>query len=246
MANNSGIKNIFKSLVEATTGGGGQDAGKLELAKTSVEKARAWAKKNYPDFDLDKEIPNFDKNYEMARKKAVQYGKTKRKDMPVIPDYNVKKFQQRLKDGYFDIRSPFASETDLKNPFPEGLRGEEAKKFLKRGLKDGSKEDDMVKVAEKKIKVKDLLPIQQQIYVDICLGETIKSGVEGTKKFISQTSYFIVSSDNKIIDGHHRFLSGMMVDPNIAVQCMVIDLPIVKLLPLSTAYGDAKGEPRNK
>lgn len=253
-------KNRFNVIINAlsekgqpkTGDGGGQEAGKLDISKTPFEKVSSWVegfiKKNKPGFDLDKELPNLEKNYNMAKKKAMG-GKTKRREMPVIEEKDVKKLQWKLKEGRIDINKPFAEDTDPSDPFPEGLKGKEAQEFLSRGLKDGSKDDDVVKVTEGKKKVKDLVPIQRQIYVDKSLGDTIKFGIETSLKFIQGQiggARFIVSSDNRIIDGHHRFLSGMILDPNMMVPCIMIDLPISKLLPMSLAFGDAVGNERNK
>ena len=56
----------------------------------------------------------------------------------------------------------------------------------------------------------------------------------------------MVSKDDRIIDGHHRFLSAVLVDPAIQVTALEIDLPIKDLLPLTLAYTDAIGNVRNK
>jgi len=235
----------YKLLVEA-----GQSSGKMELVKTNVEKAFAFAIDTFEHYGyrLPDELPDFKKNYIKAQAVAGT-GSTLRKDMPVIDEKDVHMFQKRLKDGYIDLNKPFSSDTDGKDPFPEGLKGEKALRFLEDGLKihDGSKKDDMVKVKMAKITVKDLKPIQKQIYFDKSIQGTAQFGVEGTKKFLQgEGSTFIVSSDNHIIDGHHRMLSALLVDPTMKVKCMVIDLPISVLLPLSLAYGDAIGNGRNK
>lgn len=236
---------LFKDfLIEA----GGESAGKMEIVKTPLEKAREYADILFKKAgkDLDKEIPEFDKNYEYAKSNA-KLGKTKRKDMPVIDDTDVKKLQKDLSTGRIDIAKPFYKRTNVKDPFPEGLTGEKAKYFLENGLKinDGSEKDDIVKVTQETENVGNLKPIQQQIYFDKSIGETAKSGVEKTRSFLSST-FFVVSSDNRIIDGHHRFLSGILIDPNMKVKVLRIALPINKLLPLTLAYGDAIGNVRNK
>ena len=234
----------FKTfLIEA-----GQAPGKMELVKTPLEKARDYAEKVMKENtrNLDNEIPNFDKNYENTQKITKRYGKTKRKDMPVIEDFQVKQFQRRLKAGTLDIDKPFSNEKLEKNPFPEGLTGKEAEFFVKAGIKlyDGDKDDDKVKTSIKQIRVGDLIPIQQQIYFDKSMKSTAEFGVKGTTDFL-KNSPFIASSDLAIIDGHHRWLSGNLIDPNMKVPVLVIDLPINKLLPLSKAYGDAIGNKRN-
>jgi len=222
---------------------GGEERGTMEVVNTPTEKAYEYAKKQLPT--LDKDIPDFKKNYELAQDLAGK-GRTKRKDMPVIDDKDIQQFQTRLKKGYIDINEPFSPTYDKKDPYPQGLEGFDAEDFLERGLKDKSKKDDMVEVTIKQIRVGDLKPIQRQIYFDKSMNSTAKFGVEGTKKFITTKTFFVTSDDNYIIDGHHRFLSGLLIDPNMKVNCLSIDLPIKELLPLATAYGDAIGNKRNE
>lgn len=220
---------------------GGQAPGKMELVKTSVEKAIEFARKRR--FDIS-QVPDFEKNYLAAQAKAKK-GWTQRKDMPVITDEDVKQLQHRLEMGNLDINKPFASETNPKKPFPQGLSGLKAVAFMKRGLRDGSLKDDIIDVRITKKTVSDLTPIQKQIYYDKSMGEVAKFGLKATLDFIKNKSFFITSKDNFIIDGHHRFLSAMILDPTMKVNVLEIDLPIKKLLPLSLAYGDAVGHQRN-
>ena len=226
------LKEIYKQLFEA-----GEAAGTTELRKMSLEEAIAYCKSQGLD------IPNMERNLKIAMK-LFSYGKTKRADMPVIDDKDVKDFQAKLKLGYIDLADPFSDRTDNANPFPTGLSGKEATQFMSNGLYDKVKPDDKTNVSEKSIAAKELIPIQQQVYLDKCIGSIVKFGIEGTLKFFNSTT-LITSSDNRIIDGHHRFLSALIIDPNIRLRCLVIDLPIVELLPLATAYGDAIGNKRN-
>ncbi len=228
----------------------GEAAGSMEIVKTDVKKAREFAEKSMKDSgrDLDKELPNFDKNYEKAKKLA-NLGKTVRKDMPVIEIDDVRDMQAKLAKGAIDVEKPYADDTKKKNdPFPEGLSGKEAEAWMKDGLKpfDGDAGDDIVKAKMGKKEIGDLKPIQKQIYFDKSLSATADFGAEGTRKFLTTSSIMVVSADNYIIDGHHRWLSGNLIDSKMKVPALIIDLPIDKLLPLSLAYGDALGNERNK
>lgn len=229
----------------------GAEAGKLELVKTDVEKAYAYAKVQFEKHgrDIDEQLPNFRENYIFAQQQAGT-GRTKRKDMPVIDAKDVRDFQKRLLAGKIDVRAPYDKHdyTNSNDPFPEGLSGDQAKHFLEGGLKfhDGSKPDDKIAVKNPKITVGSLSPIQKQIYFDKSIGQIAKAGVDASRKFITgNNTTFVVSSDQSIIDGHHRFLSGILIDPRLKVNTIMIDLPIAKLLPLSLAYGDARGNKRN-
>lgn len=234
---------LKKLIIEA-----GQDAGKLELVKTTPETAEAHATKEFQKSgrSIEDEMPNFLSNYKIAQQKAGT-GKTQRKDMPVVDDKDVKDFQLRLSKGYIDVSAPFATTVKGSDPFPQGLSGERAKTWLQNGLPshDGAKQsDDKVKISDTTTKVGSLKPIQKQIYFDKSIAKVAKFGVSDSLSFMKTTS-FIVSKDNYIIDGHHRFLTAMLIDPNMKVHTLKVDLPISKLLPATLAYGDAVGNKRN-
>jgi hypothetical protein len=237
------MKTFTRFILEA-----GEQAGKMELVSTSVDKAYEFAKKKFEEKgkSVDKEIPNFKKNYIFAQKQAGT-GKTLRKDMPVIDEKDIKDIQRRLKKGFIDITKPFSDETNPSNPFPDGLSGRDAQQWLSNGIKfkDGKKSDDVVKASIGKETVGKLKPIQKQIYADKSIGITATVGVEKTKDFLQNKSTFVISKDNHIIDGHHRYLSGLLVDPKMKVKVLRIDLPVKKLLPLSLSYSDAVGNKRN-
>lgn len=229
---------MYKRLFEDA-----EEAGKLEITEITVKEAINFCNKQ--NYDVLKEIPNFVKNFEEAQKKA-KMGWTKRRDMPVIETEDVKELQARLEKGNLDIYKPFSHETLKSNPFPTGLTGMEAKKWLELGLKDGSITDDQIDVIITKVSVAKLIPIQRQIYFDKAMGSTIKFGMKASINFIAHKSFFIISSNYYIIDGHHRFLSAMLINPMLRVNALKIDLPIKKLLPLTTSYSDAIGHKRNQ
>jgi hypothetical protein len=227
---------------------GGQSAGQMEIANTSLAEARKFAEKveEQNGRDLDLEIPDFDRNYEKTKDMATQ-GSTLRHNMPVIETSDVRDLQDRLQNGFLDLERPYSQDTkERSNPFPEGLHGEQADKWLEDGLKknDGDATDDVVRASQTSLTVGSLIPIQKQIYFDKSMSSTAKAGVMGTRSFLN-SQIFVVSSDNHIIDGHHRYLSAMLIDPNMQVRCLVVDLPIRELLPLCKAYGDAIGNDRN-
>ena len=231
-----------------TEGKGGASAGKLELIKTSFIKAKQYVEKKHPDFDIEKEIPNFQKNYEYAQKLA-KGGFAQRKDMPVIDNRDIKLLQKRLKSGSIDIARPFADNEVPDDPFPQGLDKTIGKKWVSGGLakNDGNAKDDIVDVKIKQVAVGNLKPIQSQIYFDKSIKNVASFGAQGTKDFsASKSNFYVISSDNRIIDGHHRFLSAVLVDPKMKVTALEIDLPIKDLLPLTLSYTDAIGNTRNK
>lgn len=240
----------FQEFVnEGKSSGGGEDAGTMEVAQISVKEAHNYTNdlfEKYQKESVDQAIPNFDKNFIFGQGLA-QKGMTVRKDMPVIDTKDVKDLQYRLKTGDLDVRAPFAKGDHI-DAFPEGLTGEDAKKWLKDGLpqNDGAttKTDDIVKCHEGTVVVGDLAPIQKQIYLSKCMEATAQNGVKKSIKFLEKT-HLILSSDNHIIDGHHRWMSALLINPKMTIHALIIELPITTLLPLSIAYGDAVGNQRN-
>ena len=229
----------------------GQAAGKMELTTTSLEKAVAFGEKSFKDnnMELYTEIPNFDKNYTFAQGTAGK-GHTKRKDMPVLDDKDIKMFQRRLEDGYLDHTAPYkADSTNKENPFPTGLSGKAAKDWLEAGLykHDKNMEDDRIDLQTTKVAVGKLLPIQKQIYVDKSIEQiSTNGGAAKARSFLESTkTTFIISKDLRILDGHHRYLSAILIDPKIMVNVIKIDMEIDKLLPLTLSYSDAVGNKRN-
>lgn len=226
---------------------GDAEAGFLEINRDSIQDITDYAIKKCKEHgrDIYEEVPNFDENLRLA-KEYLSIGSTKRKDMPVIPSADVKEFQRRLEKGYIDINEPFHFTTNPKNPFPEGLSGKVAKEFIERGLKDGSSEDDKIKVNDFSTSAINLKPIQHQIYVDKSIDKIAQDGAKNCIKFL-ESRKLITSLDSFIIDGHHRLMTSFLIDPfNIKLSGIQIDLDIKTLLHISLAYSDAIGNKRNK
>lgn len=243
-------ENTMKTFVEyllEEKAMGGEAPGKLEIAKMTEKQAVAYLKKHLSEDDFERLMVNFSKNFAQAQDGA-RKGFAKRKDMPVIASAQVKEFQRRLSQGFIDLKKPFAEGTSTSNPFPQGLTGEKAKEFLENGIeaKDGDKKDDIVKVKMVQQAAGTLKPIQQQIYFDKSFEVVGKQGLDKSAKFYqSEKTILIASSDNYIIDGHHRYMAATIIDPKMKLHVLKIDLPIKTLLNLSLAYGDAIGNKRN-
>jgi hypothetical protein len=235
---------IFESFYDYLNEGGGESAGLFDLTTTNIDVITNHAIEIFQNHgrDLYEEIPNFDKNI-LHAKSIFMYGKTKREEMPAIEDYQVKDFQRYLEKGSIDIHAPYYD--DNNNPFPEGLTGKQAMEFLTNGLKDGDKTDDIIKVYKLNEKAKNLKPIQKQVYIDKNIRRIAEGGSKESRKFLQDTKV-IASNDNYIIDGHHRFLTALLIDPDIKIGGVIIDLDINILKDLALAYGDAIGNKRNK
>ena len=149
-------------------------------------------------------------------KKQVKLGKTKRSEMPVITSRDVDKFKEHLENGSMN--------TILDLNFDVGK----------------------VNIKMKKVKAKSLIPIQRQLYFDKSMSGIAENGISKTREFLKNKTYFITSSDSNIIDGHHRWLQALLIDPNMVVQIMQIDMSIDKLLVVSKKFGSYIGNAKNK
>ena len=94
--------------------------------------------------------------------------------------------------------------------------------------------------------LKKLKPIQGQLYFDKSMRDIIKNGSTGTEKFLTSKTFFIVSNDNHIVDGHHRYLQGLLVNPDMKVQVLKIDLPVKELVKFAKDFGISIGNAQNK
>ena len=234
-------------LLEYTKKMPGEEAGQFEIATTSPVQAVQLLNHIY-HADHTKSpkmaLPNFARNFKFAQNMA-RLGSTQRKDMPVIRRVDAFQLQQRLTRGALDVKAPFAKGTSPENPFPEGLSGAQAQRFLTNGFRDGKISDDVIRVAATRKAAGRLKPIQRQIYLDKAISFGLRYTPEEFKHLV-ENSFMISSSDDFIIDGHHRWLFAVLADPNIQMSTLVIDLPLKTVLKLLTAYGDAIGNERNK
>jgi len=227
---------------EAVKVGASHTAGKYDFGKMSYQEVVTYL--NSVGMDIEKEIINFKQNWQLANRK-VKKGWTKRKDMPVVNTVDTPRFKKDIEAGRIDHKKPFAPGTDQKNLFPDMFTAASAGKFLMRGLKDGSIKDDQIKVIRTKMKVKDITPIQSQIYLDIAMRVAKDEGIATRKSNIENRSVSVVSKSGHLIDGHHRYLSAMLIDPDIMTHVLMIDLPIRKLIDMAMSFGFAIGNKRN-
>lgn len=192
----------FTQLLERT--GGGQAAGQWELHTTTPAQAVKVAEKMFSahGHDVHEDIPNFEKNYKVAKKNATT-GKLKRNEMPVISSRDV-----------------------------QGMMGE----FKAMG----------VKVTKGKMKVRNMKPLQYQIYVDKAMKWTAKNGPKENRRFLENDTKFILSNDNYIMEGHHRFLQALLFDPDLRANYIMIDMDHDNLLKFLLTYTDKIGNIRNE
>ena len=85
-----------------------------------------------------------------------------------------------------------------------------------------------------KVKVNKLTPAQNEIFLD----EIIENLLE-KKKFVKKSlkgklkdDEIIISSDNYIIDGHHKWASAFILNPDCTIKCTRVNLKLKKAIDL--------------
>ena len=109
--------------------------------------------------------------------------------------------------------------------------------FFVDGKKDGQMTDDVVHTKFIGIPAKQLKPSQDAVYLGKALGMAINGVVGGDLGAV-------ISKDNRILDGHHRWAATIFNDPNAKVNGVKAELSIGDLIPVLRAAGDALGNNR--
>jgi len=148
----------------------------------------------------------FRENFELLISKS--QGHIERKDMPSIS------FKER----------------DSLKLFIEGYNAKDSNK--KKKLKKKSKD---IKVEIVKEKVKDLNPLQDDLYIEKIVKNIVKYGIPTKENFITKRT-LIVARDNIILDGHHRWMTAMIFNPELQLEILKVDLEYDKLYSLLMEY----------
>jgi hypothetical protein len=111
-------------------------------------------------------------------------------------------------------------------------------KFLKDFEKDVKKK---VNVDSIKVKVKDLKPSQTEIFLDHVLSRIVVKDKDREDILDGELKDddILISKDGHIIDGHHRWASAFILNPDCELKCTEITLPIEYALPLINAIIEA-------
>jgi len=91
------------------------------------------------------------------------------------------------------------------------------------GAEDGDLSDDKIAGKKAYVSVSELKPAQTEIIKEKAFAMAIKSLLRG--KWDGADLGAIISNDNYIMDGHHRWAATFLIDPKAKVQGTVVDLP---------------------
>jgi hypothetical protein len=187
--------------------------------------------------DLDKDIPNFDVNYEALQAKTKLAIDVPRIDMPVIEPHDMAGFDKSLKSGSIDVFEPYARG---KLFAPRDLNTKKGEEWIKLGFADGKMSDDIIRGTWTRISASELKPTQSQIWLEKIVRDLAKYGIPGAGSNALDMT-IIVSKDGYILDGHHRYGQVMLADPSLKMKALFIPLPIDVLLSIGRSYGNAIG-----
>lgn len=214
---------------------------KMNVASVPVAKAKEFAAKVFDEAgkDIDKELPDFEKNYMMVQKATKAAPDIPRIEMPVIEPHNIDQFEKDIKAGRIDIFKPFAFKGQQ---FPTDLLGnaEKSAEFLSLGQKDGKESDDRLKAKIEMIPAKSLKPTQSQIWLEKLATNIAKFGKPKAGSSVTNAT-IIVSKNNYLLDGHHRWSQALLADPKLKIRALKVPLDIDTLLKMGRSYGNAVG-----
>ena len=102
------------------------------------------------------------------------------------------------------------------------------------GDKDGQGEDDKILGQKGEAPVKSLKPSQssKNIHKAVCFALAAILKMPPFKAGPGGDLGAIITKDNQIMDGHHRWIASGMVDPNADVGGFIVDYPAKKLIPI--------------
>ncbi len=93
-----------------------------------------------------------------------------------------------------------------------------------------------IEFEHKKISAKRLKPVQNEIYIDKAINSILQHGLSKSRRYLQYLSTITISADNCIIDGHHRWLTAMLINPSMRVNVFQVDKDFTDVYRLMVAY----------
>ena len=131
-----------------------------------------------------------------------------------------------------------------KDPIPlSQVNAQTAKAAMDSGQNDGNPQDDMVQVGKFDGSAMKLKPSQKEIILVKAFNMAMNTTVCGGKFPPGGELGSIVSADNFIMDGHHRWAATLLVAPSANIQAAQIPLKGEKVVSLLNVYTAGKKGP---
>jgi hypothetical protein len=133
------------------------------------------------------------------------------------------KFDEKADPGKLNPKIPFKlSDTDM----------DAAKVIATAGDDDGSTEDDTIDVkVGASFAAKDLKPSQSTMSIANAAGMALAM-LAGRMKYKDADLGGFIASDGHILDGHHRWIATLMVDPTANVKGALVQFPSKAIIPV--------------
>jgi hypothetical protein len=87
------------------------------------------------------------------------------------------------------------------------------------------------------VSVGELRPVQKQMYFDRTIDKRGKGTLTTDKRFIT-TRTFVAARNFDLLDGHHRYLSGMLISPTLKVSVFRMSANTEQALEYALHYSD--------
>lgn len=97
-------------------------------------------------------------------------------------------------------------------------------------------QENKVTIIKTKIKAKDLKPIQKELETDKADRIWKQSQKEKDENINPLQRLVFVSKDNRLLDGHHRWLAAQRNKPEFKMNCLVIDKDVKEALKLMHSF----------
>ena len=132
--------------------------------------------------------------------------------------------------------------------FPNPLPADQTKSFMGKGWDDSpedgqgdkNKQDDVVDVElSTGVPANNLMPSQNAVFLGKALGMSMVPKLSSGGDIGA-----VISEDNHILDGHHRWAATQIRNPEAEIVGTKVMLPITQLIPVLRAAGDAYGNQR--
>lgn len=92
------------------------------------------------------------------------------------------------------------------------------------------------------VSARKLKPSQKNLYLDNSLGKIKKFGVADQINYLKTKGLLVISSDGYILDGHHRWLIAMLINPNMRIKVFQVGLSFSEVYSGLKRYSEWMGE----
>lgn len=149
-------------------------------------------------------------------------------------------FTQYIKESTEEKKEPVKRDYNniLKNLGVLGKKGKVDTDIMSKSIKDFLFKQGLdfhdITGGSVEIGIDKLNPGQNTIFLDQIFTNMLKK-----KKFVKKVlkgklkdGGILISSDNHVVDGHHRWASAFILNPDCILKCTKIDLPLDKVIPI--------------